>query len=80
MKPHDVEHYILTEGSPKFSTPRRLSPEKLKFTKEEFKFMMEQGISSDLRAVLGQLQCTWCLKRNKILGDIVVTIPMLLIQ
>jgi len=44
MKSHGVEHHILTEGSPKFSTPRRLSPEKLKFAKEKFKFMMEQGI------------------------------------
>jgi len=44
MKPHGVEHHILTEGSLKFSTPRRLTPKKLKFAKEEFKFLMEQGI------------------------------------
>lgn len=41
---HGIKHRILTEGSPKFSTPRRLSPEKLRFAKEEFKFMVEQGI------------------------------------
>jgi len=77
MKPHGVEHHILTEGSPKFSPPRRLPPEKLKFAKEEFK-LMEQGKIADLRAVLGQLQCTWYLKRNKILRDFVVTIVSLI--
>lgn len=44
VKTHGVEHRIFTEGSPKFSTPRRLTPEKLKCAKEEFKSMMEQGI------------------------------------
>jgi len=44
VKSHGIEHHIVTEGPPKFSVPRRLSPEKLKFAKEEFKFMMEQGI------------------------------------
>ncbi|XP_039304381.1 uncharacterized protein K02A2.6-like [Solenopsis invicta] len=44
VKSYGIEHRIITEGSPKFSVPRRLSPEKLKFAKEEFKFMMEQGI------------------------------------
>ncbi|XP_039309916.1 uncharacterized protein K02A2.6-like [Solenopsis invicta] len=44
VKSYGIEHRIITEGSPKFSVPRRLSPEKLKFATEEFKFMMEQGI------------------------------------
>ncbi|XP_039303395.1 uncharacterized protein LOC120357299 [Solenopsis invicta] len=44
VKSHGIENRIITEGSPKFSVPRRLSPEKLKFAKEEIKFMMEQGI------------------------------------
>lgn len=43
IKNHGVEHHILT-GQPIFSAPRKLSPEKLKFAKAEFVFMMEQGI------------------------------------
>lgn len=43
-KIHHVEHHIITKGPPIASTPRRLSPEKLKFARDEFKFMVEQGI------------------------------------
>lgn len=43
-KIHQVEHHITTKGSPLASTPRRLSPEKLKYARDEFKYMMEQGI------------------------------------
>jgi len=35
IKNYGVEHHILTEGQPPFSSPRRLSPEKLKFIKAE---------------------------------------------
>lgn len=41
---HDVMHYIETTGPPVFSKARRLPPEKLKAAKEEFSFMLEQGI------------------------------------
>ncbi|GBN81542.1 hypothetical protein AVEN_13319-1, partial [Araneus ventricosus] len=40
----NVEHYIETQGPPVFSKARRLSPEKLKFLREEFQTLMEQGI------------------------------------
>lgn len=43
-KIHQVEHFIVTEGPPIASTPRRLSPEKLKFARDEFNSMIEQGI------------------------------------
>ncbi|XP_029675867.1 uncharacterized protein LOC115243212 [Formica exsecta] len=43
-KIHQVEHHIIVKGSPAASTPRRLSPEKLKFPRDEFNTMMEQGI------------------------------------
>ncbi|GBN94167.1 Transposon Ty3-G Gag-Pol polyprotein [Araneus ventricosus] len=41
---HKVEHCIETRGPPVFSKARRLSPEKLKFLREEFQTLMEQGI------------------------------------
>ena len=37
-------HHIETKGPPTFSKPRRLSPELLKAAREEFDFLMEQGI------------------------------------
>lgn len=43
-KIHQVEHFIVTKGPPIASTPRRLSPEKLKFARDEFNSMIEQGI------------------------------------
>lgn len=43
-KIHQVEHHIITKGSPIAVTPRRLSPEKLKFAREDFNLMVEQGI------------------------------------
>ncbi|XP_070171491.1 uncharacterized protein, partial [Polyergus mexicanus] len=43
-KIHQIEHHIITKGPPIASTPRRLSPEKLKFTRDEFNLMVEQGI------------------------------------
>ncbi|KMQ93212.1 integrase core domain protein [Lasius niger] len=43
-KIHHVEHHIVTKGPPIASTPRRLSPEKLKFARDEFKSMVKQGI------------------------------------
>lgn len=44
FKNHGVKHRIFTEGQPIFSISRRLPPEKLKFAKAEFTFLMEQGI------------------------------------
>jgi len=44
VKSHCVEHHILTESKPIFCSPRRLSPEKLKFAKAEFVYLVEQGI------------------------------------
>ncbi|XP_055584858.1 uncharacterized protein LOC129737724 [Uranotaenia lowii] len=37
-------HQIITTGQPVFCRPRRLPPDKLKEAKEEFRFLMEQGI------------------------------------
>jgi hypothetical protein len=41
---HNVRHRIETVGPPIFSKARRLSPEKLKIAKEEFRVMIEKGI------------------------------------
>jgi transposase InsO family protein len=40
----DVTHCIKTTGSPVYSKPRRLAPEKLKIAKQEFERLMELGI------------------------------------
>ncbi|GBN13027.1 Retrovirus-related Pol polyprotein from transposon 297 [Araneus ventricosus] len=42
--PNNVEHCIETKGPPVFSKARQLNPEKLKFLKQEFRILMEQGI------------------------------------
>lgn len=42
--PHNILHYIETNGPPVFSKPRRLSPEKENIARKEFKLMMDQGI------------------------------------
>lgn len=39
-----VEHQIITTGPPVFCKPRRLSGEKLQAAKQEFQYMIEQGI------------------------------------
>ncbi|GBN20731.1 Retrovirus-related Pol polyprotein from transposon opus [Araneus ventricosus] len=39
-----VHHFIETTGQPVFSRPRRLSPELLKTARQEFEFLMSQGI------------------------------------
>ncbi|UYV73731.1 hypothetical protein LAZ67_11000573, partial [Cordylochernes scorpioides] len=41
---HDVEHHIITKGQPVFSKPRPLDPMKLKLSKEEFQFMLDNDI------------------------------------
>ncbi|GBM78124.1 Retrovirus-related Pol polyprotein from transposon opus [Araneus ventricosus] len=43
-KPTKVYHFIETTGQPVFSRPRRLSPEFLKIARQEFEFLMSQGI------------------------------------
>ncbi|GBM49586.1 Transposon Ty3-I Gag-Pol polyprotein [Araneus ventricosus] len=43
-KPTKVHHFIETTGQPVFSRPRRLSPELLKTARQEFEFLMSQGI------------------------------------
>lgn len=39
-----IFHHIETKGPPVYSKPRRLSPELLKVAREEFDFLMSQGI------------------------------------
>lgn len=41
---HHTSHVILTEGPPVASKVRRLPPDKLQVAKQEFQFMVEQGI------------------------------------
>ncbi|KAG8189404.1 hypothetical protein JTE90_020218 [Oedothorax gibbosus] len=41
---HQVEHHIETTGPPVFSRARRLTPEKLAIAKQEFQYMINQGI------------------------------------
>ncbi|KAG8183841.1 hypothetical protein JTE90_025724 [Oedothorax gibbosus] len=41
---HQVEHHIETTGPPVFSRARRLTTEKLAITKQEFQYMINQGI------------------------------------
>jgi len=41
---HSVEHHVITTGPPVFSKPRRLSPQKLKDAKAEFRKLEEMGI------------------------------------
>ncbi|XP_055932984.1 uncharacterized protein LOC129963005 [Argiope bruennichi] len=43
-KPTKIHHFIETTGQPVFSRPRRLSPELLKTARQEFEFLMSQGI------------------------------------
>lgn len=44
QKPHQVQHHILTKGSPVAERARRLPPDKFKAAKAEFDFLVEQGI------------------------------------
>jgi cleavage and polyadenylation specificity factor subunit 1 len=41
---HNIQHHIITNGQPVTSHPRRLSPERFKAAKEEFQYMIDQGI------------------------------------
>lgn len=41
---HDVKHYITTDGTPVFSRARPLDPKRLKIAKQEFQFMLDNGI------------------------------------
>lgn len=41
---HNVRHHIQTKGPPIYSKPRRLSPEQLKTAKQEFQYMIDEGI------------------------------------
>ena len=43
-KKHTVTHHIETTGAPVASRPRRLSPERLRITRQEFDHMLELGI------------------------------------
>ena len=64
---HNIQHYIITNGQPVTSHPRRLSPEWLKAAKEEFHTMMDLEIihpsssswSSPLHMVLKQTPGDW---------------------
>lgn len=44
IKSHNIEHFIETKGFPVAARARRLSIEKLKAAKEEFSFMIQQGL------------------------------------
>ncbi|BHF62288.1 hypothetical protein SprV_0200527000 [Sparganum proliferum] len=41
---HTVKHHIITTGQPVYAHPRRLHPEKLRITRNEFEHMMNLGI------------------------------------
>lgn len=41
---HGVQHVIETKGAPVTARPRRLPPDKLNIAKQEFQFMMDQGL------------------------------------
>lgn len=41
---HDVRHRIITTGQPVKARARRLSPKRLKFAKDDFRYMMELGM------------------------------------
>ncbi|XP_015929654.3 uncharacterized protein [Parasteatoda tepidariorum] len=41
---HEIRHFIATTGKPVFSKARQLDPKKLKIAKEEFQFMLGNGI------------------------------------
>lgn len=41
---HSVEHHIETKGPPIAERPRRLPPDKLRAAKQEFQFMLDQGL------------------------------------
>lgn len=41
---HGTKHYVETKELPIFCTPRRLPPDRLEIAKQEFHFMIQQGI------------------------------------
>ncbi|GFT07072.1 retrovirus-related Pol polyprotein from transposon opus [Trichonephila clavipes] len=41
---HEVKHTRITRGPPVFSKPRRLHPDKLKASKQEFQYLVDTGI------------------------------------
>lgn len=41
---HDVKHYITTEGPPVFTRARQLDPKRMGLAKQEFNFMLDNGI------------------------------------
>lgn len=41
---HNVKHQIITTGQPVFCKPRRLDKQKLSIAKQEFQFMLDNGI------------------------------------
>lgn len=60
---HNIEHAIITKGQPVTAKARRLAPEKLKATKLEFEFMLEQGLY--LLKAIGQAHYIWSRKRTE---------------
>ena len=69
LKPRDVFHHIVTNGSPVFECARRLAPEKLKVAKDEFKLLIETRVVNP-QADLGQVLFTWP-KRRTVHGEFV---------
>ena len=41
---HTVTHHIKTTGPPIYARARRLAPDRLRVARQEFEYMMEQGI------------------------------------
>nr|XP_012136803.1 PREDICTED: uncharacterized protein K02A2.6-like [Megachile rotundata] len=42
--PHKIQHYIETRGPPVAARARRLAPDRLKAARQEFDFMLQQGL------------------------------------
>ncbi|ENN81221.1 hypothetical protein YQE_02360, partial [Dendroctonus ponderosae] len=45
---HQTNHVIITKGQPISSKPRRLAPDKLKIAKQEFQYLLDQGMTNTL--------------------------------
>lgn len=64
---YSVEHVIETSGPPIAARARRLPPDKLKAAKEEFDFMIQQGLCRPSKS-------PWAFKRKTAIGDPAVII------
>ena len=67
---HDVTHHIQTVGPPVSAHPRQLAPNRLHVAKQEFKHMLNLGIS-DHRQSHGRRPYTWWPRRLVVIGVLV---------